>query len=84
MLTSCASAFGDLCPGLAHIRSRLPSTNLDAKAWLNRHIAEMRPHGFLFQMRFYRIAAHTVADTQVLQKAAFVAHRSRSSGSSHG
>jgi hypothetical protein len=39
--------------------------NLDAKAWLNRHIAEIRPDGFLLQTKFYSIAIHTAADTKV-------------------
>jgi hypothetical protein len=39
--------------------------NLDAKAWLNGHIVEMRPDGFLLQMRFYSIAIHTAVDTKV-------------------
>jgi Domain of unknown function (DUF5666) len=40
-------------------------SHLDAKAWLNGHIMEMKPDGFLLQMRFYRIAVHTAVDTQV-------------------
>jgi uncharacterized protein DUF5666 len=39
--------------------------SLDARAWLNGHIVEMRPDGFLLQMRFYSIAIHTTADTNV-------------------
>ncbi len=59
--------------------------NLDAKAWINGHIVEMRPDGFLLQMRLYRIAVHTRGRYKSpVQEAVFVAHRSRSSGSSHG
>jgi hypothetical protein len=39
--------------------------NLDAKAWLNGHIVEIRPGGFLLETRFYRIAVHTAADTKL-------------------
>jgi hypothetical protein len=39
--------------------------NLDARAWLNGHIVEMRPDGFLLQMRFYSIAIHAGGDTKV-------------------
>ncbi len=39
--------------------------NLDANAWLNGYIAEMRPDGFLLQMRFYSIHVHTAVDTRV-------------------
>ena len=39
--------------------------NLDAKAWLNGHIVEIRPNGFLLQTRSYSIAIHTGADTRV-------------------
>ena len=52
--------------------------NLDAKAWLNGHIAEMRPDGFLLKMRFSSIAVHTAADTRVGRKNSLVTHRSRS------
>jgi hypothetical protein len=39
--------------------------NLDAKTWLNGHIVEIRPNGFLLQTRSYSIAIHTGADTRV-------------------
>ncbi len=40
-------------------------SNLDAKTWLNGHIVEMRPDGFLLETRFYRIPIHTATDTKV-------------------
>lgn len=37
---------------------------LEAKAWLNGHIVEMRSDGFVLQTRFYRYIVHT-DDTEV-------------------
>ena len=39
--------------------------DLDARSWLNGHIVEMRPDGFLLQMRFSSIAIHTGVHTKV-------------------
>ncbi len=40
--------------------------NLEAKAWLNGHIVELRPDGFTLQTRFYpHITVHISADTVV-------------------
>jgi hypothetical protein len=37
---------------------------LEAKAWLNGHIIELRPDGFILQTRFYpHITVHIAADT---------------------
>jgi hypothetical protein len=35
------------------------AVKVDAKAWLNGHIAELRPDGFVLQTRFYRYIVHT-------------------------
>jgi hypothetical protein len=35
------------------------SVSLEAEAWLNRHIVEMRSDRFVLQTRFYRYIVHT-------------------------
>ena len=40
-------------------------SNLDARAWLNGHIVEVRSDGFSLETRYYRIAIHTTLDTKV-------------------
>lgn len=37
---------------------------LQAKAWLNGHIVELHPDGFVLQTKFYRYIIHT-GDTEV-------------------
>jgi hypothetical protein len=54
-----------VCPLVIIFGAVCHPPHLDAKAWLNGHIAEMRPDGFLLQTRFYSIAVHTAADTRV-------------------
>ncbi len=66
MLTSRRIRFGRFIGPLVIIFGTVcHPLNLDAKTWLNGHIVEMRPDGFLLQMRFYSIAIHTGADTKV-------------------
>jgi hypothetical protein len=40
-------------------------SNLDARAWLNGHIVELRSDGFSLETRYYRIAIHTTPHTKV-------------------
>jgi len=49
------------------------SVLLDAKAWQNGFIAELRPDGFVLQTRFYpHIVVHTTATTLVRCKKHFL------------
>jgi hypothetical protein len=47
-------------------RERNKNPGLDAKAWLNGHIVQLRPDGFILQTRFYpHINIHLSEQTPV-------------------